>query len=413
MIYFNCRQRIILGGQYMNLKIGEKIRTLRLQQKMTQEQLADRLGVSYQSISRWENGITYPDIEFLPSIANYFSVSLDFLMGQDDAEKRKSINEQIKKIHTMDENDEDELIELIRTCRREKESSEYFEDICYSLQYSLLHKNARVIDELRKSKDIFFEECDNALRRSIVLKYYANLEEETHIKALLDRYSSEEPTARDYLLKERYLFRDEFELFETVRQRYLHKQIVYLVDGDISLWRDTSKPMEVEYTIYENNVKLALLHKLCQETSEKECFIGKTADVFTEQRIYIGMRQACAYVALNKNEEAYEILEDIASLMEQLSLLPDNAELSCSAPALDKLRMTIKRIPKTEKSESFITWSYKSENIKEATEISAIYPQSIIECLEEADYARWGWLEPIRKEKRFVDIIDRLKKIVF
>lgn len=41
----------------MNLKIGEKIRTLRLQQKMTQEQLADRLGVSYQSISRWENGI--------------------------------------------------------------------------------------------------------------------------------------------------------------------------------------------------------------------------------------------------------------------------------------------------------------------------------------------------------------------
>ena len=94
----------------MNLKIGEKIRTLRLQQKMTQEQLADRLGVSYQSISRWENGITYPDIEFLPSIANYFSVSLDFLMGQDDAEKRKSINEQIKKIHTMDENDEDELI---------------------------------------------------------------------------------------------------------------------------------------------------------------------------------------------------------------------------------------------------------------------------------------------------------------
>ena len=44
-------------------------------------------------------------------------------------------------------------------------------------------------------------------------------------------------------------------------------------------------------------------------------------------------------------------MEDIASLMEQLSLLPDNAELSCSAPALDELRMTIKRIPKAEKAE--------------------------------------------------------------
>ena len=108
----------------MNLKIGEKIRALRLQQKMTQEQLADRLGVSYQSISRWENGITYPDIEFLPAIANYFSVSLGYLMGQDDIEKRRAIKKQINRIANMSENDEDELIELIRKCRREKEAGE-------------------------------------------------------------------------------------------------------------------------------------------------------------------------------------------------------------------------------------------------------------------------------------------------
>ena len=135
----------------MNLKIGEKIRALRLQQKMTQEQLADRLGVSYQSISRWENGITYPDIEFLPAIANYFSVSLDYLMGQDDIEKRRAIKKQINRIANMSENDEDELIELIGKCRREKENAEYFEDICYSLRYSPLHKNTKVIEELRKS----------------------------------------------------------------------------------------------------------------------------------------------------------------------------------------------------------------------------------------------------------------------
>jgi transcriptional regulator with XRE-family HTH domain len=54
---------------------------------MTQEQFADRLGVSYQSVSRWENGVTYPDIEFLPAIAKQFSVSLDYLLGQDDTEK--------------------------------------------------------------------------------------------------------------------------------------------------------------------------------------------------------------------------------------------------------------------------------------------------------------------------------------
>lgn len=396
----------------MNLKIGEKIRALRLQQKMTQEQLADRLGVSYQSISRWENGITYPDIEFLPAIANYFSVSLDYLMGQDDAEKIKAFKKQINRIANMSENDEDELIELIRNCRREKENSEYFENICYSLRYSPLHKNTKVIEELRKSKDVFFEECEDASIRSRALGYYSSLEEESHVKTLLDRYSSDQTTARDFLLKERYLFRDEFDCFESARQRYLHKQIAYLIDGDISLWRDSSKPMDAKYTVYENDIKLSLLHSICRENSENECFIGNVADVFVEQRIYIGMRQACAYVTLGKINEAYLILEETVSLIEQLSHLPDNAELNCSAPALGRLKMEIKRIPKTEKNKSYISLFYKLENDDEEEAVT-IFPQSIIECLEVAEYARWGWLKPIRKEKRFINIIERLKKIVF
>ena len=72
----------------MICKIGEKIRTLRLQKAMTQEQLAERLGISYQSVSRWENGVTYPDIEFLPTIAKLFSVSTDYLLGQNEDEKK-------------------------------------------------------------------------------------------------------------------------------------------------------------------------------------------------------------------------------------------------------------------------------------------------------------------------------------
>ena len=397
----------------MNIKIGEKIRTLRLQQKMTQEQLADRLGVSYQSVSRWENGITYPDIEFLPAIANYFSVSLDFLLGQDDAEKKRAIKKKINIIADMTDNDEDKLIEFIRDCRREKENAEYFEDICYSLRYSPLHKSTKVIEELRKSKDVFFEECEDAAMRSRVLGYYASLEEETYVKALLDRYSSDQTTSKDFLLKERYLFRDEFDCFESTRQRYLHKQIAYLIDGDISLWRDSSKPTDAKYTVYENDVKLSLLHSICRENSENECFIGNVADVFVEQRIYIGMRQACAYVALGKINEAYLILEETVSLIEQLSHLPNNAELNCSAPALSRLKMEVKRIPKTEKNKSYISLLYKLENDDDDDEAVTIFPQSIIECLEVAEYARWGWLNPIRKENRFIGLIDRLKKVIF
>lgn len=398
----------------MNLKIGEKVRALRLQQKMTQEQLADRLGVSYQSISRWENGITYPDIEFLPAIANYFSVSLDYLMGQDDAEKRRAIKKQINKIADMGANDEDELVELIRSCRREKESAEYFEDICYSLRYSPLHKSTKVIEELRKSKDVFFEECDDASIRSRALGYYTSLEEEPHIKALLDRYSSDQTTARDYLLKERYLFRDEYDCFESARQRYLHKQISYLIDGDISLWRDSSKPMDAEYTMYENDIKMSLIHGICKEPIQNNFSIISKNDleVFIEQRLYIGMRQLCAYVSLGKVEEAYSLLEEVVSLTEKISKMSDDEELSCVAPALDRLKMKVVKTPRNEKSECFISLFYILESGEKEWAVD-IYPQTMIECLEIAQYARWGWLDLIRKEKRYIDLIGRLKAVVF
>ena len=73
----------------MKLSIGKNIREYRRKNDMTQEELADRLGVSYQSVSRWENGLTYPDIEFLPAIAEMLSCSVDQLMGIPDAEKEK------------------------------------------------------------------------------------------------------------------------------------------------------------------------------------------------------------------------------------------------------------------------------------------------------------------------------------
>ena len=53
----------------MNLRIAENIKRLRQESQLTQAQLAERLGVSYQAVSRWENETTYPDIELLPSWA--------------------------------------------------------------------------------------------------------------------------------------------------------------------------------------------------------------------------------------------------------------------------------------------------------------------------------------------------------
>lgn len=73
----------------MKLSLGENIRRLRRDRDMTQEQLADALAVSFQAVSRWENGSTYPDLELIPAIAEFFSVSTDELLGVPEAEKNR------------------------------------------------------------------------------------------------------------------------------------------------------------------------------------------------------------------------------------------------------------------------------------------------------------------------------------
>ena len=63
------------------LYLGVNIKEYRLKKGYTQEQLAYELGVSSQTVSRWENGATYPDIVMLPIIAELFDTSIDNLIG--------------------------------------------------------------------------------------------------------------------------------------------------------------------------------------------------------------------------------------------------------------------------------------------------------------------------------------------
>jgi len=63
------------------LYLGTNLKELRMKTGMTQEELSYELGVSSQTVSRWENGTTYPDIVMLPILAEFFGVTIDTLMG--------------------------------------------------------------------------------------------------------------------------------------------------------------------------------------------------------------------------------------------------------------------------------------------------------------------------------------------
>ena len=61
------------------MNIGTKIKELRKQRGITQEQLANSIGISFQAVSKWENNLALPDISLAPILAGYFGVSMDDL----------------------------------------------------------------------------------------------------------------------------------------------------------------------------------------------------------------------------------------------------------------------------------------------------------------------------------------------
>lgn len=89
-----------MKGPKNMINLGEKIKELRLRDGRTQDALASELGVTAQAVSRWEKEICFPDMEIIPSIANYFGVSIDELFGYDN-ERSKKVDALAKKINDM------------------------------------------------------------------------------------------------------------------------------------------------------------------------------------------------------------------------------------------------------------------------------------------------------------------------
>lgn len=93
----------------MKLQFGDNFKRLRKQREITQEQVAEILGVSCQSVSRWELGVCYPDFELLPVIANCFEVTIDSLLSNDDISKETDKKLFFEKLDVLDWRDIEQL----------------------------------------------------------------------------------------------------------------------------------------------------------------------------------------------------------------------------------------------------------------------------------------------------------------
>lgn len=99
---------------YMNIRIGEKIKFLRKQKNISHEVLAQYLGVSFQAVSKWENETTMPDITMVPAIASFFGVSTDELFDFNLLEIEQNVEKICKEAYHYRENAPTKSEEILR-----------------------------------------------------------------------------------------------------------------------------------------------------------------------------------------------------------------------------------------------------------------------------------------------------------
>ena len=97
----------------MTIYLSENLKKLRREKGFTQENLAEFLGVTFQSVSKWERGESYPDITFLPSIASLFGVTIDELLGIDKTKKEEKVKKYMEGYDALYFKDTPKAFELI------------------------------------------------------------------------------------------------------------------------------------------------------------------------------------------------------------------------------------------------------------------------------------------------------------
>lgn len=104
--------------------IGNRIRQLRLAASMTQEQLANSVGVSAQAVSKWESGVNMPDIMLLPELSVIFGVSIDELFSLTDEKRMDRIVNMIWDKRFLSDEEFRQQERYLTACRERSETAD-------------------------------------------------------------------------------------------------------------------------------------------------------------------------------------------------------------------------------------------------------------------------------------------------
>ncbi len=308
----------------MKLTIGENIRNFRKKNDLTQEVLAERLGVTYQSVSRWENGTTYPDLELLPAICRELSVTADELIGMPSAEKEKRAAE------TFDE--------LRRECIKRDYNAERIAELLRDIRINYIDTNhtwrpwAEGNDRAFRDPKILPEvrllaqaELARHPMSAHVMQTMATVEDEEHLEAFLKKYTTAFDCSARALLFMRYWRRHDGEGFEKERRYQLYHAFNNLLcPRYLRGWKNDTKSKAEADEFMEN--MLAVIRSDAEDDRP---------DMWVADRLEQGFKSAARFAAESKTEEALSRAKNAVELLEETMKITDEVVLPTSCRFLD------------------------------------------------------------------------------
>ena len=308
----------------MNLSFGTNLKKLRRQRDITQEELAGALGISVQSISRYETNAAYPDIEMLPVIAAYFGVSVDYLLGVSPKARESRRGEYMTRFQGA--KGAEAKLEVLNEWRTEFPDD--WEAVCNAVAVlGGLPAEKRGLSAMRGITKNALKRCTDTYWHDRLIFTYLDAEtDERTALGFIREYGSELDLSKLNLMTRYYTGRDERK--NRILCQYWHQAAVCKVIDFMTVYGYGGGVREA---IEGCELALDFLKRLSHNPD-----ITKP-DMWLHEKLMALLRLSNNHLFFDEEEAAYRALDRAVTLIENAAALPNGTRVSYGSPKFDTL----------------------------------------------------------------------------